>query len=382
MRILVDAIKTLQNKIKELSDGKEYRIAEPGQVINSSATILQAAWNILETCNAAIKSPFPAIVYLTSKHTLLEHWSLYLFNAFSFEFRVIDNKTYELGQALLPFIDILTADQKLLSLIPSNYSRDILAIIANSKERSIAALRAFEASHAIIKPDTILITKQLEAEKAPPLLEAYTPVEEKLIPMAPSTVAPIFLDALALPMPVDNSSAQAPPPTICSDDPALVSHMQDDCTEVAPPESSIQLQQALESKDIGIKASDPTEAYVQLKNNFFGSDPEKIGGIFGAYLIERANTYVLLDMFERCLSHLFGCFGYKTSASLREKYLSTLHTTMDQMNTFNHKTLSGSITEGLTLFSPRKGNVNLSLKNQLNRLHEGLDMLTKTPSPS
>ena len=112
------------------------------------------------------------------------------------------------------------------------------------------------------------------------------------------------------------------------------------------------------------------DRYHQIKQEFFGNnhEPHKIGGVFGDYLVERSNTYVLRDFFEYCVSCLFSCLGYKTEYAKREKYISDLKSIAHSDNTNQHATLHQSIDSGLRLFSScREGN-GLSLQDKLRTL--------------
>ena len=123
------------------------------------------------------------------------------------------------------------------------------------------------------------------------------------------------------------------------------------------------------------------ESYHQLKKDFFGNntDPREVGGVFGAYLEERGNTYLLRDIFEYCVSCLFSCLGYKTEYAERKAYITELKSTADSDNTSRHTTLQGCIDKGFVLFSScREGN-GLSLNDKLRLLQASVRALPEEP---
>jgi hypothetical protein len=127
------------------------------------------------------------------------------------------------------------------------------------------------------------------------------------------------------------------------------------------------------------------EAYHQLKDTFFGTDPAKVGGIFGAYLQERANTYLVRDFFDYCAYCLFRCLGYrKDERTSRQIYIDGLRATVNGDPTSTHVHVNRGITRGLSLFSPRAGGRG-SLNSKLLELQTAVSELSveaTTPTPT
>ena len=117
------------------------------------------------------------------------------------------------------------------------------------------------------------------------------------------------------------------------------------------------------------------ETYHQLKEHFFGSEPDKVGGVFGLYLQERSNTHVVQDFFESCLSYLFSCLGYKSEATKTKDYIKSLKSQADSDHTVDHSALQAGIqSSGITLFSPQRvGNKDSVLLTKLGELRSALN---------
>ena len=116
------------------------------------------------------------------------------------------------------------------------------------------------------------------------------------------------------------------------------------------------------------------EIYHQLKEHFFGSEPETVGGVFGQYLQERSNTHVIQDFFESCLSFLFSCLGYKSEATKTKDYLKSLKSQANIDNTPEHSALQAGIQSGLILFSPKRfSNKGSILLTKLGELQSALN---------
>ncbi len=101
-----------------------------------------------------------------------------------------------------------------------------------------------------------------------------------------------------------------------------------------------------------------------LSNVYFGTETEQadaefgIGGIFGAYLEERANTFWFKDFFSTIAAFALGCFGYKTEAQQRQEYLTNdlqpaLTTYQNEPTMESHDDLIKVIKNGKFQFSPR-----------------------------
>ncbi|KTC86345.1 hypothetical protein [Legionella brunensis] len=99
------------------------------------------------------------------------------------------------------------------------------------------------------------------------------------------------------------------------------------------------------------------EARVCLEKEYFGeqaSDETSLGGFFGEYLQERAQTFWFRDLMSSVAAFALGCFGYKTEAQERQEYLQDLKDTFEayKEDPENYDQLMIKIDEG-ERFKPR-----------------------------
>ncbi|ASQ46711.1 hypothetical protein [Legionella clemsonensis] len=114
-------------------------------------------------------------------------------------------------------------------------------------------------------------------------------------------------------------------------------------------------------KDSLFKDEDKVEfkrARVSLEELYFGKtaseDNAPVGGLFGAYLEERAKTFWFKDAVSSFVALVFQCFNYKTEAQERQEYLQDLRRVFTdyQKDPMHYDVLCEKIDEGKQ-FKPR-----------------------------
>ena len=99
----------------------------------------------------------------------------------------------------------------------------------------------------------------------------------------------------------------------------------------------------------------PAMQLFQLKTKFFNSDDQTVGGLFGEYLQERAETFWFLDWCSHIAAVIFCCFSYQSELSARTDYLSDLQDVVlaYQQDSESYAEVESSIAHGLERFTPR-----------------------------
>ncbi|MCL9685641.1 hypothetical protein [Legionella maioricensis] len=144
-----------------------------------------------------------------------------------------------------------------------------------------------------------------------------------------------------------------------------------ECLALAEQESEVQKE-----------ASQHTPLHL-LSNVYFGTVTERanaafgLGGLFGDYLQERANTFWFNDLISSIAAFALGCFGYKTGAQLRQEYLTNelqpaLTTYQNEPTMEHYEDLINVIKDGKIQFPPRTAHneteQNKSLLSKLRQL--------------
>lgn len=114
-----------------------------------------------------------------------------------------------------------------------------------------------------------------------------------------------------------------------------------------------------------------------LSIRFFGTTQEEIGGVFGEYIKERANTYWFRDLFSQFTALIFGCCAYQTEAAARVEFITNLKGMVKNYpsDQVTYSDLETFIDGGLKTFSPRAKSGNdyqKSLHYKLSTYKEGL----------
>jgi hypothetical protein len=140
-----------------------------------------------------------------------------------------------------------------------------------------------------------------------------------------------------------------------------------------------------EPKDASHDSSLPS-----LSNVYFGTETERadaefgMGGLFGDYLKERAQTFWLNDLLSSIAAFALGCLGYKTGAQLRQEYLTNelqpaLTSYQNGPNAESYEELMNIIKDGKIQFPARTArnaaDQNKSLRFKLTQLETDVERI-------